>query len=132
MVAAAARLFGVSNAMLSLMEENQVLMNLQTQDYSFVGEKPMSSLYELFAELNIQPNLIQTAAINVQLCLDDRTEKIEQLAANASEIFDVQIERNLILLTIRHYNETILHHITEGKNMVLTQKTKETVQVLYH
>ena len=115
-----------------VLKENQVLMNLQTQDFSFVGEKPMSGLYELFAELNIQPNLIQTAAINVQLCLDDRTEKIEQLAANASQIFDVQIERNLTLLTIRHYNETILHDMTKGKNMVLTQKTKETVQVLYH
>ncbi len=115
-----------------VLKENQVLVNLQTEDYSFVGEKPMSQLYELFEELNLKPNLIQTAAINVQLCLDDRTEKIEQLAGKASEIFEVQIERNLTLLTIRHYNEALLTEMTLGKNIVLTQKTKETVQVLYH
>ncbi len=115
-----------------VLKENQVLVNLQTGDYSFVGEKPMSKLYELFEELNLKPNLIQTAAINVQLCLDDRSEKIELLAAKASEIFEVQIERNLTLLTIRHYNEALLSEMTTGRNIVLTQKTKETVQVLYH
>ena len=114
-----------------VLKQKQVLVNLQTQDFSFVGEKPMSSLYELFAMLNIKPNLIQTAAINVQLCLDDRSEKIEQLAAKASEIFDVQVERDLTLLTIRHYNTAILEEMTEGKNVLLTQQTKETVQVLY-
>ena len=114
-----------------VLKQKQVLVNLQTQDFSFVGEKPMSSLYELFATLNIKPNLIQTAAINVQLCLDDRSEKIEQLAARASEIFDVQVERDLTLLTIRHYNTVILEEMTKGKNVLLTQQTKETVQVLY-
>ncbi len=114
-----------------VLKQKQVLINLQTQDFSFVGEKPMSSLYELLATLNIKPNLIQTAAINVQLCLDDRSEKIEQLAAKASEIFDVQVERDLTLLTIRHYNTAILGEMTEGKNVLLTQQTKDTVQVLY-
>jgi aspartate kinase len=113
-------------------KNNQVLIRLQTQDFSFVGERPMSKLYKIFAELNIKPNLIQTAAINLQVCLDDRHEKVEQLAMIASEIFDVQIEKNLTLLTIRHYTEDLLKELTNGKNTVLVQKTKQTVQVLYH
>ncbi len=91
----------------------------------------MSGLYRLFAELNIRPNLIQTAAINLQLCLDDREDKIEQLAMRASETFDVQLSKGLTLLTIRHYNEDLLKKMTEGKNVLLTQKTTETVRVLY-
>jgi aspartate kinase len=113
-------------------KNNQVLIRLQTQDFSFVGERPMSKLYKIFAELNIKPNLIQTAAINLQVCLDDRHEKVEQLAMIASEIFDVQIEKGLTLLTIRHYTEDLLKELTNGKNTVLVQKTKQTVQVLYH
>ena len=91
----------------------------------------MSRLYKLFAELNIKPNLIQTAAINLQFCLDDREEKIQHFAMSASEIFDVQIEKNLTLLTIRHFKEELLSEMLEGKDVVLLQKTKETVQVLY-
>lgn len=114
-----------------VLKNKQALVHLQTQDFSFIGEKPMSRLYKLFAELNIKPNLIQTAAINLQFCLDDREEKIQQLAAMASEIFDVQIEKDLTLLTIRHYNEELLFEMIQGKDVVLSQKTKETVQVLY-
>ena len=91
----------------------------------------MSELYRILGELNITPNLIQTGAISLQLCLDDRADKIDQLAANVSEIFDVQVERELLLLTIRHFNDALLLKMTEGKHVILKQQTSETVQVLY-
>ena len=106
-------------------------MHLHSQDFSFVGEKPMSELYKILGELNIKPNLIQTGAISLQLCLDDRSEKIEQLAASASNIFDVQVEKDLSLLTIRHYNNELLLKMTANKQIVLKQQTPETVQVIY-
>jgi aspartate kinase len=115
-----------------VLKNKQVLVQLQTMDFSFIGERPMSKLYHLFAELNIKPNLIQTAAINVQFCLDDREEKIQQLAAKACEFFDVQLEKNLILLTIRHYDDATSTQLLEGKQIVLMQKTKTTLQALYH
>ncbi|GEO12044.1 aspartate kinase [Segetibacter aerophilus] len=115
-----------------VLKNKQVLIQLQTIDFSFIGERPISELYHLFAELNIKPNLIQTAAINVQFCVDDREEKIQQLAAKASEFFDVQVERNLTLLTIRHYDDSTSTQLLEGKQIVLTQKTKTTLQALYH
>ena len=114
-----------------VIKNNQVLVHLQSQDFSFLEERLMGTLYHLFAELNIKPNLIQTAAINLQVCLDDRQDKIEHLAAMASEIFDVQLEKNLTLLTIRHYKEDLLTNMLSQKDMVLMQKTKETVQLLY-
>jgi aspartate kinase len=114
-----------------IIKEKQVLMHLHTQDFSFVGEQPMSELYKMLGELNIKPNLIQTGAISLQLCLDDRSEKIEQLAASASSIFDVQVERDLSLLTIRHYNNELLTKMTSDKRIILKQQTPYTVQVLY-
>lgn len=114
-----------------IIKQNQALMHLHSQDFSFVGEKPMSRLYEIFAKLKIKPNLIQTGAISLQICIDDRTEKIDHLAEEASAIFDVQVERGLQLLTIRHFNVTLLHKMIEGKEILLQQQTKETVQVLY-
>ena len=91
----------------------------------------MSTLYQLFAELSIKPNIIQTAAINLQVCLDDRQDKVEHLAQMASDLFDVQLEKNLTLLTIRHFTEDLLDDMIHQKDTVLMQKNKETVQVLY-
>ena len=114
-----------------VVKQNQALIHLNSQDFSFVGEEPMSRLYKIFSKVKIKPNLIQTGAINVQVCLDYRADKIDQFAAEAGYIFDVQVEKELTLLTIRHYNSAILEEFTKGKNIVLTQQTKETVQILY-
>jgi len=114
-----------------IIKENQALVHLHSQDFSFVEEKPMSELYKMLGKLNIKPNLVQTGAISLQLCLDDRADKIDQLAAAASVIFDVQVEKELSLLTIRHYNSELLTNMMTGKLIILKQQTPETVQVLY-
>ncbi len=114
-----------------IVKQDQALMHLHSQDFSFVGEQPMSRLYEIFAHIKIKPNLIQTGAISLQICLDDKPEKIDQLAAEASGIFDVQVEKGLSLLTIRHYNGKLLENMVAGKEIVLKQQDRETVQVLY-
>jgi aspartate kinase len=114
-----------------VLKPDQVLVHLHSKDFSFVGEKLTAQLYHLFAAIKIKPNLIQSGAVNLQVCLDDRSDKVEKLATAAAEIFDVQIEKGLTLLTIRHFNESTLKKLTEGKQIVLKQESPETVQVLF-
>jgi len=113
-----------------VVKENQVLVHLHTQDFSFIGEQPMSRLYDMFAEIKIKPNLIQTGAVSLVVCLDDRPDKIEKLAGTAAAMFEVIVERGLSLLTIRHYKEALLQQLTAGKKVVLRQQSEDTVQVL--
>ena len=111
-------------------KNHQVLMHLKTNDFSFIGEEPMSALYQIFSEIKIKPNLIQTGAISLQLCMDDHAEKIGLLAEKCSEMFDVQIEKSLSLITIRHYNEQIIKDLLNDKHILLQQKTSETIQTV--
>lgn len=113
-----------------VIKKDQVLVQLHSRDFSFVGEKPVATLYHLFADIRIKPNLMQTGAVTIQVCLDDRPEKIEKLALAAAEIFDVQVEKGLTLLTIRHYTDSILQKMTTGKKIELMQQSPETVQVV--
>jgi len=114
-----------------VIKEKQVLVHLHSQDFSFVGEKPMAQLYEIFARLKMRPNLIQTGAISVQICMDDKQDKTDHFAAAAAELFDVQIERGLSLLTVRHYNEAVKTELLANREILLEQKTINTLQVLY-
>lgn len=113
-----------------VLKQQQALIHLHSKDFSFVGEKPVADLYQLFAELHIKPNLMQTGAVTIQCCIDDRPEKIEKLALAASVVFDVQVEKGLTLLTIRHYNPEILEKLTSGRTIVLKQQSPDTVQLL--
>ena len=113
-----------------VLKENQVLMHLHTKDYSFIGEEPMSELYRILATLKIKPNLIQTHAVSLQMCLDDRIDKIEKLALAASQTFEVQVEKGLTLLSIRHYTNQLVEKMTAGKTIELKQQSPDTIQIL--
>ena len=115
-----------------VLKQHQALVYLHSKDFSFVGERLTGRLYHLFSELRIKPNLMQSGAVTLQICLDDRADKIEKLALAATDAFDVQIEKGLTLLTIRHYDAAILERLTEGRQVVLRQQTPETVQVVMH
>ena len=113
-----------------VIKRDQVLMELSSKDFSFVEEKPLGLLHEMFARIKIRPNLSQNGAISLLNLFDDKAEKIEKLALAASEIFNVQIEKNLTLLTIRHYTEEKVKELTKDRIIVLEQRTAETIQVL--
>ena len=113
-----------------VVKNNQVLMQLHSKDFSFVEDSLVNKLHQLFVEIKIRPNLSQNGAISLFCCFDDKPDKIEKLALAASELFDVQVVKNVVLLTVRHYNDSIVKELTANKVELLSQKTRETIQVL--
>jgi len=111
-------------------KENQVLITLTSKDYSFVSESLSTELYSIFEKLKFKPNLTQNTAISLLIVMDDFSDKVDELAMMAAQDFDVIIQKDLFLLTIRHYNESILTNLTSNYKIVLRQQTPETVQVL--
>ena len=106
------------------------MIEMSSRDFSFVGEHYVADLYKLLGKIKIKPNLTQNTAISFMAVLDDRTEKIEKLALAVAEIFDVKVMKDLVLLTIRHYDKEIVEKLTKGKNILLRQQTPDTIQML--
>lgn len=115
---------------LIVLKENQVLLEMSSRDFSFIGEQHVSHLYHLMEKLHIKPNLTQNGAISFLCVIDEWPEKIEKLALEASSFLDVQVTKGLSLLTIRHYNKEIFEYLTQKKTILLRQQTPETIQVL--
>ena len=111
-------------------KRNQVLITLQSLDYSFVEGKPINILHGILDEVKLKPNLTQNTAISLLICVDDITEKIEEIAMSASQYFDVQIQRDLTLITIRHYTPEMIEEMAAGNIIILEQKTIETIQMV--
>ena len=113
-----------------IFKEDQALISFKSIDFSFVEGRPATALNEILNDLKIKTNLSQHTAISYLICVDDQQDKIEDLALKASSLFDVSVEKNLQLLTIRHYNNEIIEKLTLNKEIVLEQKTEQTVQFL--
>jgi aspartate kinase len=115
-----------------VLKEKQVMLEISSKDFSFIGEHHIGHLYTLFEKLHIKPNLTQNGAISFNCVLDDRPERIEKLALEASQFLDVQVVKDLSLLTVRHYTKEIIEKLTDGKTILLRQQTPETIQLLIH
>ncbi len=113
-----------------VLKEKQVMLQLNSKDFSFVGEHHVGELYHLFEKIKIKPNLTQNGAISFVCVVDDQGERTERLALEAAAIFDAKVMKDLSLLTIRHYTGDHLDKLIAGRTVLLKQQTRDTVQVL--
>jgi aspartate kinase len=114
-----------------VVKDRQAMMQFCSRDYSFVGEAAVGQLYQLFANVGLKPNLTQNGAISFTAVFDDdKPEKLALLAEAAATMFDVQIQKHLNLLTIRHYNAGAIEGLMRDKTTVLEQKTTTTIQAV--
>ncbi len=111
-------------------KSDQVLINFQSKDFSFVDGNPMIQLREIFAQNKIHPHLLQHTAISLLCCFDNYSEKIDKVISESEILFIVSIKRNLSLLTIRHYTESMTEELRGGRIIVMEQRTPITIQMV--
>ena len=112
------------------LKENQVLIQATTRDFSFITEDNLSKLYSIFHDLKIKINLIQNAAISFVACIDNREDKVSALIPALSEDYKVTVNEKVVLLTIRHYTPEIITDLIKGRQTLLRQETRKTLQVV--
>ena len=113
-----------------ILKENQVLMRIATRDFSFIAEDHISFIFRELAKRNIKVSLMQNSAISLALCLEDKFNNIDELEAELEQDFNTDIVKNVSLFTIRNARLENLDKLYEGKNVLLEQITKTTVQMI--
>ncbi len=113
-----------------ILKENQLLMRIATRDFSFIAEDHISFIFRELAKRNIKVSLMQNSAISLALCLEDKFNNVDELEAELEQDFNTEIVKNVSLFTIRNARLENLDKLYEGKNVLLEQITKTTVQMI--
>ncbi|MFN8277594.1 MAG: aspartate kinase [Chitinophagales bacterium] len=113
-----------------IVKDNQVLLSFSTRDFSFIAEEHLSKLFAAFADQRLRANLMQNGAISYSVVVDFKKEKIDRIKAMLSDEFAIVSNEALTLLTIRHYNAAITEELTTGRDILLRQISRNTLQVL--
>ena len=113
-----------------VIKSNQALISLYTKDFSFIEEWNMGKLIKAFAKVNLKINMMQNAAILFQAVVNDTEDKMDALVEDLERFFDIHIDRNLTILTVRHYNEEVIKKSKGDKTAILEQKRATTYQAL--
>ncbi|ADQ81783.1 aspartate kinase [Riemerella anatipestifer] len=113
-----------------ILKENQNLIKISTRDFSFIAEDHISFIFNLLSQLKIKVSLMQNSAISLALCLEDKFAKLDELNEALQANFKTEVSKNVSLFTIRNANMDKLDRLYEGKNILLEQIAKNTVQIV--
>jgi aspartate kinase len=114
-----------------IFKQDQVLAKIETRDFSFVAEEHLSQIFGIFDKAGLKINIMQNSAIRFTAMVDFDEVKYDRLQVlfNDSD-FELELITNLELLTVRHYNESILKKLIGNKEVLLEQRNTETARFI--
>jgi aspartate kinase len=113
-----------------VIESNQALLSIAVRDFSFVAEYHLSAIFSKLAALRIKVNMMRNTAISFTACVGDNPGKLKKLSDLLSDEFDVDIQNQLDLITIRHYTDSVLSEMKKDKLVLLEEEMGTTVQLV--
>lgn len=113
-----------------IFKKNLVLISISVRDYSFIMEDHLSHIFGLFSSFGVRIHLMQNSAISFSVCVDNNPQKLTNLMTALGEKYKVKYNENVELLTIRHYDEETIAKTTIGKEILLIQKSRNSVRMV--
>ena len=111
-----------------IFEMNQVLISISAKDYSFIMEDNLSHIFGLFSAKGVKINLMQNSAISFSVCVDYDNQKTISLIEELRKDYKVLYNEKLELVTIRHYDDETIKRVTENKQIIVEQKSRNTAR----
>ena len=111
-----------------ILKENQHLLRISTRDFSFIAEEHLSQIFALLSKNKIKISLMQTSAISLALCLEDKYDMVDSLNQELQITFNTEVVKNVTLFTVRNAKLEDLNKFYENKNILLEQISKKTIQ----
>lgn len=113
---------------ITIVKDNQILVTIQPKDFSFMIEEHISLVFSMLADRNMKVNLFQHGAISISLVIDDKYRQFDNFVDALQENFKILFNKNLTLLTIRHYTEEKISQLVKGKKVLIEQRTRKTAR----
>ncbi len=113
-----------------IVKKDQLLLSIAAKDFSFIMEENISMIFKLLGSYRIKVNVIQNSAISFTICVEDKFNKFRDLIKELETHFRISYNEKVSLYTIRHFNEEALQQVIKGKEILLKQVNRETVQLV--
>lgn len=115
-----------------IVKKNQVLITINAADFSFINEGSLAKIFKVFDDCRLKINLMQNSALNFSVLVDGDSINLENLMVHLRPDFQCKYNENVELVTIRHYNTETCEQMTQGKEILLEQRSRQTARFVIH
>jgi len=113
-----------------VVEPKQALVHFSTKDFSFIAENHLKEIFSEIASHRVRVNLMRNTAISFSICVNDVEDRITNLLASLQGDYNIDIERDLELVTIRHYNDSIIQNMKLNKVVLFEERLEHMIQMV--
>jgi len=114
-----------------ILEKNQVLLSIEPTDFSFVAEKDVAYLFNVFHELGFQVNLTINSGQFIHICGNSAFFEDGQMETVLQPGYHVQIVKDCYLLTVRHAKPDQLLEWLNRKDLIIHGQFNGTFQAVF-
>jgi aspartate kinase len=105
----------------------QLLISIAPRDLSFIVEENLSDIFRLFARNRVRIELMQNSAVAFSVAVDD-TSRARALIGELGREFDLRYNEGCELVTVRHFDEPTVQRLTEGREILIEQRSRNTAR----
>ena len=109
-------------------KDHQLLLTLTPRDFSFIAEEKLSMIFSILAKYRLKLNLMQNSAISFSFCIDYIEAVLDDFIRELQEEYEILYNKDVRLITIRHYDDAIIRRLTQDKIILVEQKSRLTAR----
>lgn len=113
-----------------IFKTEQILLSVTTRDFAFVVEKNLSDIFKKLADAGAHINVMQNSAVSFTVCMEIDEIGLKKLLKILKPDYKVRYNSGVELVTIRHYDQQTIDRVTDGKQVLMEQRTRETVRIV--
>lgn len=113
-----------------VIKDKQCLISFGVKDLTFINEKNLSIIFHILDKLNIKINMMQNSAVSLTVCFDYREDKVSRLLHTLENDYKILYNQDLQLITIKNYTEKAVDMISDNRNILVEQRTRNTYQIV--
>lgn len=109
-------------------KDHQLLLTLTPRDFSFIAEEKLSAIFSILAKYRLKLNLMQNSAISFSFCIDCVDAVFDDFIRELKDEYEILYNKDVRLITIRHYNDAVIRQLTQDKVILVEQKSRLTAR----
>jgi aspartate kinase len=113
-----------------VVKDNQALLNFYSKSFYFVDESKFSKLFDAFSRHKIKVNMTQNTALSFSVCVNFDERKIQTLCKELETEYNIELLKDLKLLTLRHSDNIIVDKFSNERKIYLEERIKGNVQLV--
>ena len=114
-----------------IFKDNLILLKLSSLDFSFMVEQNISKIFKELHDSKMKVDVIQNSAISFSVCFFDKYGNLNDLISRLEGKFKIEINKNVSLFTIRHFDEKSIKKISYKRKLLLEQRTEKTIRLIF-